>query len=271
MLREVTKKTISSFDLNSGVLPKEYYDKFLAIAQHMHLTGEDLENVDFLEESLRKAKATAQQSINIFQTSKELTGNAIEAIETKDINKLNAVQERFEAVQQEIDTIEKIAFRDPLCGCHNRQWLEYNLLNKEKRFKQDCFFIYLDVNNLKFVNDNFGHKYGDSMLKAFATFVVKYVKGELVRLGGDEFVMVAPLSLYKNVAVINKALSDFRTKLYQKVYGKKEAKVSFRISFAFGISVAKAGMDFEGICAKADEIMYMDKKAFKTLQNLPSR
>ena len=75
---------------------------------------------------------------------------------------------------------------DALTGCYNR-----NHLSKVKsRYEQQrsFFVVFIDVNNLKRMNDEFGHEAGDSLLKNVASkmqFWNSY--GDVYRLGGDEF------------------------------------------------------------------------------------
>lgn len=63
---------------------------------------------------------------------------------------------------------------------------------KKKKAKESFTIALLDINNLKRVNDSFGHQEGDFLLKQIAYAVKQDLDKEdlIFRLGGDEFVLV---------------------------------------------------------------------------------
>ena len=82
-----------------------------------------------------------------------------------------------------------LAFTDLQTGCKNRNWLEYH---KPKLQKKSGYIISTDINNLKKMNDNYGHSIGDKLICAFADLFLKiyHKKNEyVVRIGGDEFLI----------------------------------------------------------------------------------
>ena len=81
---------------------------------------------------------------------------------------------------------KKIAFTDMSLGIKNRNYYEYYLKHK-KRYEGVIGFI--DVNDLKLINDNQGHKYGDDLMYELAQALDNF--DIAFRYGGDEFVIVS--------------------------------------------------------------------------------
>ena len=85
------------------------------------------------------------------------------------------------------------ALRDPLTGTMNRRGFEKEGASRIRRSSVGAV-LYLDLNNFKLVNDQFGHQAGDALLKAFGHRLEFCLRPEdvLGRLGGDEFAIVLP-------------------------------------------------------------------------------
>ena len=97
--------------------------------------------------------------------------------------------------------IERLAYFDVLTALPNRQRcveIAEQLFAEAARSKESVAAIYLDLNNLKRVNETFGHAMGDAVLRAFAAKLVQTVAGFdaeperllVARFGGDEFVIM---------------------------------------------------------------------------------
>ncbi|MBP8221220.1 MAG: transporter substrate-binding domain-containing protein [Aeromonadaceae bacterium] len=83
-----------------------------------------------------------------------------------------------------------LLFTDPLTGISNR--LHYNQLEEELALcHQPQAWLVIDLNNLKFINDHYGHLAGDRLLIRFAQLLQQLFPQELLfRMGGDEFLLV---------------------------------------------------------------------------------
>lgn len=150
------------------------------------------------------------------------------------------------------------AERDMLTGLYNRSAIK-NRINDffSRDMKSGAFFI-LDLDNFKSINDNFGHHYGDTVLKDTAKILLNSFREEdlVGRLGGDEFVVF--MKEVKNSEIVEqkaKLLTDSLRRVY-KEQGKK-----IEISASIGVVVAfNSQKDFKSLYLKADEIMYEVKK-----------
>jgi diguanylate cyclase (GGDEF)-like protein/PAS domain S-box-containing protein len=99
--------------------------------------------------------------------------------------------------QEEVLTWQ--ASHDILTGLHNRYYLESHLSSELMKIDKQCQYLSLvliDIDNLKFVNDTFGHDFGDRLLVAIGDRLKHAACPDcmLARFLGDEFVLIPPLS-----------------------------------------------------------------------------
>ena len=137
---------------------------------------------------------------------------------------------------------------DSVSRCYKRRCF-YSDANRYS--KLDMMIISMDLNDLKLINDNYGHKAGDIALLTFAEVVrsVKTNKFILYRTGGDEFMI---LGIKATEAEAKELVELVREKLTETPY-----------TCSFGIFPYKPGDDFDAAVVRADKAMYQDKSAYK--------
>ena len=126
----------------------------------------------------------ANGSIVIGETQTTRIRGGLQGI-SRDVTELRNLQEKLAA----------LALRDPLTGLANRRLFNELLdagLARTKRSGQPLAVAFLDLDDLKLVNDTYGHDVGDLVLCETARRLSSIVRGAdiLARLGGDEFVVV---------------------------------------------------------------------------------
>jgi diguanylate cyclase (GGDEF)-like protein len=131
--------------------------------------------------------------------------------------------------------IEYLSFHDELTGLYNRHYLQEELKKLNKSRKYPISIIIGDLDNLKAINDNFGHLAGDKYIKKAANIIKSLLRKEdiIARVGGDEFVIVLPNTTNKTAESITKRIRE-KFKLENK---KIDRSIKFDISL--GISTAK--------------------------------
>ncbi len=173
-------------------------------------------------------------------------------------------------VQMEI--VSQLAYKDGLTRIGNRTAFEERLvdLEKEKDELDAIGIVIFDVNDLKFINDNFGHRTGDKMLVESANLIENAFtgeEGECFRIGGDEFAVI--LSGDKVLQQYENGIASFRDILDE--YNAQPDK-DFRISIAHGFAVynqEEQGKMLMNIYQQADLLMYENKRQIKGKQTPP--
>lgn len=165
--------------------------------------------------------------------------------------------------------LKVLAYTDNLTAMGNRQYLQRKLDILDRSRNTDYAVIFMDINDLKYTNDHFGHEGGDQLIRIVASSIKKAmenVSGFSGRNGGDEFLSV--LIPGNNAKEIVKQIQDNLLKM------KEEEKLPFPVSLSFGIasfSEIVAEHHFSGrelisssdVIRKADARMYEEKCVHK--------
>ncbi len=156
---------------------------------------------------------------------------------------------------------KSLAFTDNLTRISNRNAFENDIKNLKRNGKNIMFMI-IDINNLKEINDRFGHNTGDFIIKSVAEILNKlqsvFTKTKSYRIGGDEFLLTA---YDVNYNYVNKVI-DY---LDEKAMEFKNKKYNIPFDFAMGYEVARLDEEFDidEFIKKVDKNMYEDKKKRK--------
>jgi len=151
------------------------------------------------------------------------------------------------------DEVLYMSYHDQLTGLYNRRFFdeEYRRLNTTRHMPTSL--IMADVNGLKLINDAFGHKSGDELLKRMATILVENCReSELIaRLSGDEFVILLPNTDEESTEIIV-------SRLKQAVHQDKYKNIEFSMSFGFG---TKESLDESNtsLFKRVEDQMYRNK------------
>ena len=165
-----------------------------------------------------------------------------------------------------VKQLERRAFRDTLTGLLNRNaYYDYNKVLDAQIAAGEARFsiIMIDVNNLKKMNDEYGHEKGNVYLKNSADLVASvFGRESLYRIGGDEFVAV--MEGEKRQAESKQLLEDFRTKV-RDYHGRKGLKPWEQVYMAAGSADYTRGKDTctEDVLKRADAAMYTEKVEMK--------
>lgn len=161
----------------------------------------------------------------------------------------------------EYNAVQKIAYSDALTQLGNRAAYLERLEECVKEHIQRLGIVYLDVNNLKKVNDVQGHKQGDILIRTAAEVIEESFGafGRAYRIGGDEFCVLIDTNAME---VYDRAVDIFRKKIETV---NKSGKYTFQLQIAHGFICCEADSmkTIEDAIKAADERMYRDKVQLK--------
>jgi diguanylate cyclase (GGDEF)-like protein len=158
--------------------------------------------------------------------------------------------------------MEKMATQDALTGLPNRRQLDGHLrqrLAEAARFDHKVAVMFIDLDNFKTINDNFGHSVGDSLLRAVSERMLACLRSYdlLVRFGGDEFVVVlAGIDDLGEVDQVARKLIEAIRPSFD-IDGR-----TLSVSASIGVSLYPTdASDGEGLLRHADDAMYAAKES----------
>ncbi|BCN94422.1 GGDEF domain-containing protein [Thiomicrorhabdus immobilis] len=152
------------------------------------------------------------------------------------------------------------AYFDDLTGAYNRAAL-VELAEQRMQAHHQFSLIYIDLDDFKPINDNYGHHAGDMVLKVVVKRIKKLLrpKDALFRLGGDEFVVLLDGQFNEN------SLQTITSRIVQKVESPmKVDKNRVRVRVSSGIASSERFSSLDDLLKSADGMMYQAKQHKKT-------
>jgi diguanylate cyclase (GGDEF)-like protein len=157
---------------------------------------------------------------------------------------------------------ERLAARtDFVTGAMNARYFNELLqmeIDRIRRYPHPITLVYIDVDNFKLVNDLFGHKIGDEVLRCIASELRFHLRSTdtIARLGGDEFVMLLPSTRQPEARlVVSKVYANLLEKMRQR---------NWPVTFSMGaVTCEFSPYSAEQLVNMADELMYEVKNSTK--------
>jgi len=176
------------------------------------------------------------------------------------------------ALKKALEKLEQMSITDEMTGVFNRRFA-YDILTKQieiaKREQSNFVLCYIDIDNLKKINDTYNHTEGDFLINTVVNSLNKVIRASdyLFRMGGDEFLLLFPKVKLKESYHLMERLRERLNQ--QKIHG-------IPIDFSFGFSEFNPNTPLspEELVKMADSKMYeakMKKKQdidFQTVINL---
>lgn len=166
----------------------------------------------------------------------------------------------IERIKNEI-SLKFISLHDSLTGLYNRFYFEEELNRLSKSRNPFISIILCDIDNLKFINDSFGHSIGDRIIVEVANILKKLFREEdiIARIGGDEFII-----LLQNID--EDIVKNVIKRIYEEINTYSSKVDSLPIDISIGYSVLKEkDKDPFIIYKEADDMMYSVKISKKDL------
>ena len=169
------------------------------------------------------------------------------------------VAREIEHVQKRNEELNYLSVYDALCNVYNRRgFIEQALRLNRRNLGMRAFLVFADLDNLKKINDNYGHAAGDDALRAVSEIFKNIIRsGDLIaRIGGDEFVgmFIADRTNFRD---------NFEARMKQAIgeYNRGSDK-PYYVEVSIGITDFSCAQELEigPIIDKADQFLYQAKK-----------
>ena len=153
------------------------------------------------------------------------------------------------------EKIRYLSFHDQLTELYNRNYFMEEIERLNTKRNLPITIIMGDINNLKLINDIFGHEKGDQLIKKTADILAENIRESdiLARIGGDEFAILLPQTPLK--------IGEKIIKRIKKSCSNSEV-MNIKIRMALGAASKRdMGQDINDIFKAADDNMYQDKNS----------
>lgn len=168
------------------------------------------------------------------------------------------------ALASQYDHMETLSLTDEMTGSYNRRGLltlGEHKVGLSKRFECGLGLIFLDIDNLKTVNDSIGHKFGDLAITLLADTIHNVSRSTdiVARIGGDEFVLLFLLNDAAFLATLEGRISQ----QYQQVLKQHPELSVIDVSIGSQCYEHSETPPLETMLEQADMLMYENKKLRK--------
>ena len=169
---------------------------------------------------------------------------------------------RHKKAHKHIEDLNTLATTDALTGVNNR--LAFDRIMREEvvrdiRYKRDLSLAIIDIDNLKNINDTFGHDRGDKIIKGVANEIKNSVRktDPVCRLGGDEFAIIfIETDIEKAKSIVENICNRISQNLILEVT---------KVTVSIGIAKLDEGDSTATLYKRADEALYISKKQGRNL------
>ena len=162
--------------------------------------------------------------------------------------------ENITVLKKAEEYLRYLGTHDVMTELYNRAYFDETLLGLEANRKDPIAMIVIDLNNLKPVNDRYGHQMGDRLIRRTAEVLRAGVsEGHITaRIGGDEFVIIMPGSSLADTQGLIERIQSLVV-MNNKYYREPE------LSLSLGAAVSGPRVSLEKVISLADDEMYKNK------------
>ncbi len=212
-----------------------------------------------VEDKVSGLEAGADDYLSKPYSEVELNARIYALLRTKALQ--DELSEKNRKLEELLARVETLAVTDPLTKLYNRRYIEDHIKGELKaalRYNSSLSLLMIDIDNFKSINDEFGHKAGDAVLKEIA----EIIQGSLrevdmaARWGGEEFVAILPRCGKEDALHLAKRiLKAVATHDFRSVPG-------LRVTISIGIAGVPAPSidDSDKLLDASDQAMYKAKK-----------
>lgn len=237
---------------------------FIYEFQQFHKAGHLVD----VEMSIQVLKTEVPGTVEIIGVTRDISERKsleralVKEIEAKNllIEQLKASEARLtelsEELKQKNKTLEKVTITDQLTGAYNRFYFEKRAMGeieRSRRYGAPLSLMIFDLDFFKKINDQWGHGFGDAVLKRMATEVMSAIRSVdlFARWGGEEFVVMMPGTDQRHALMAAEKLRKLLSQVLHPTIG--------RVTASFGVAEHLYGEQLENWFTRADRAMYRSK------------
>lgn len=267
VLHSTQKDFVKEFSLNDTPCELVFENRIITLEENVFLNfkkEKDSGFESFLGIPLHNESQNCFGHIAIYSKNKRAFSD--ESIEIAKIfgQRIETEARRLLLEEENLKVTQKLylqSITDSLTQVYNRHFIKikaHEVLNLVKRDICTANLIFMDIDNFKNINDNYGHNEGDDVLKTVGKTLKEYSRRDtdfIFRTGGEEFALII-LNLTKE------KLLEYIERINKSIKNAFET-TSHNITFSIGVSSFEKDKSFEEIYKIADKKMYKAKQEGK--------
>ncbi len=231
--------------------------KFRAVNNELSVLAEDLEN---LASEFGIAAGESDSGKVLVKESGKLRGINYDDELAKLSDKLHFIHDEL---RQYINEARARAYIDVMTDVGNRTAYGDILRREDERISTgqgDFALVIVDINELKNINDNYGHENGDAIIVDTATILKRtFGRENVYRIGGDEFLAVmdnaSEEDVKERIGALDEAVEKFNAT--EKTY-----EMNLALSRGYSFYEPEVDRNFKAVFKRADEAMYQNKREY---------
>jgi diguanylate cyclase len=228
--------------------------------QGIHTSVREANDLDSLKQVVQQRLETIGKHMESFRETEEQRSAQAEK-RIRDLNdRMHGLERETGELRDRIRQERRLALVDGLTGVPNRLAYEERITQEYarwKRFGEPLSVVIMDIDNFKLINDTYGHKAGDKVLKTIGQLLASKLRATdfLARYGGEEFLVLMPGA----DAVAATSVAD---KLREEVFtcGFHYRGDDVQISVSCGIAAFRPDEKPDDVFERADKAMYRAKE-----------
>lgn len=213
-------------------------------------TGEILENNVFLRHKNGHRVPISIRTMPLFDQD----GNIAAAIEVFHDTRMH------DEVMTENRRLQLMLIKDELTGAYNRRYIKHQIQAMEAEYSQfstPFALLFIDIDHFKQVNDSYGHRVGDDVLKTVSATIQHAIRQDdiLGRWGGEEFIVLLKHVQPEHIFLIAEKIRVLVEKTLTKATNE-----GVRVTISIGGTSYQDGYSIDQLIERADQAMYQAKQ-----------
>ena len=251
-------ETLENESFSNSVSMNTEFEKQIELIK----TGvDDSDTIENIKKTINTRIEVLQNNMDQFITIEHNRKTQSESHHSELIERLNNMEMETETLRQCIEEEKNKAYNDALTGIPNRMSFDERINNefsRWKRYKNRLTLCLVDIDKFKNVNDTYGHKAGDIVLRTVAEKCISKVRKSdfFCRYGGEEFALILPeTNLSAAIAVAETLRMSIERCTFQ--YGDQIVP----ITISCGLAEFKGKDNLDTIFNRADKALYKAKES----------
>lgn len=237
-----------------------------SISGLLHSSGDFDSGLDDCVERLQKAKSLSEiQEIRtaLLQQAQGLQVRTRQMVENVRLaqTQVDDANKKVESLKLQMEKVKQEIIIDPLTRTYNRRAYDDKIKQEImgfQRYSRPTALAIVDIDHFKNVNDTYGHRTGDGVLRILSGLMKKEIReiDVLARYGGEEFALILPHTSYEQALEVSERI---RQKVAESRFTYKGKP--FSVTISIGVGTLKAADTLETYVERVDQALYRAKNS----------